>query len=237
MMPTARSRKLNLELNEMEHRFFFERMVGTASAEGYIGNSTFRGWRSYPKRDGIVKKALEDAFHSVIAAFQSFIQRHPNPTREQFDDFHDLQVDKLYGFLRPYLRKPRVLVFPAAKGSYPSADKYAYNTYAKVIDLAYSHWCFRPHPTSGKVEHVGNSSLRHCLHVSLDSKVLDAIRCMVAEYSSQLTPIQVPDGGMGSVKSRIDYYRIQHWIRSVVDIESSTTFIGHTIAPLAFDVY
>ena len=132
------------QLNQLERYFFFQRDIGEASGRGYIASNTWRGFRSEPKTARAISTSLTSAFDFLTPPFDSFIQDHGDLSRSTFDAFHAQQVDDLYA----YLQTPRsgAVVFAGAEGDFHGR---AYNPYAKIVNLAHTHWCFRRNPRTG----------------------------------------------------------------------------------------
>jgi hypothetical protein len=222
---------LQLRLNAMEHEWFFKRTTGVASGNGYIASNTWRAYRATPKEEDAPSRALKRAFVPLADRFDLFV-REPGPlVRDRFDRFHEREMEWLFEFLQTSDR--RCTVQPAAAGEFHG---YAYNSVAKVLDLAYSHWCFRRPPDSNRCKYdpTMHPEIRLCLHVPLDTQVLSGINEMVK--NGMLTrEMSVPRGGMGAVRSIEEYRRIQEDLRSVVDRFESTNFASCKVAPIAFD--
>ena len=227
-------KELSQLLNRMERSYFFERSIGEASGTGYIAGSTLRGWRSSPKTPNAPKRVLVAAFSFLVPRFEAFITNNPQLDRSSFDAFHSQEVDALFNFIQSF--NPNVRVCPASKGSY---NGYAYNVYAKVVDLTYTHWCFRRQPNSVLVDYppAKYPYLLECLHVPLDGKVLSGI--IQASHKGILPwpRITIPSGEMGSIKSKRQYDDIQNYLRSLTDQVMSENFNGQKVSPLAFEAF
>lgn len=218
-------------LNALERKFFFERTVGEATPNGYIDRNTVRGWRAAASRPGEMLKFFRAHFDVIIQEIVEFCQDHPAPDRESFDAFHRKQV------LRLYERCNERGFRPAAYGDF---NGHPYNGYAKVIDLACTHYCFRRHPHGQKPE-INESAipgLRQSIHVPLDSNTLDFLRAYL-KFPGAIgdSGLIIPKGGMGSVRNEALYSDIQAIIRKNVDRFQSVNFQGHSISPLAFETY
>jgi len=226
--------ELSRKLNEMERRYFFERTIGEASGTGYIGSNTWRGWRASPKIENAPKNALVAAFDFLTQRFERFISQNPTPSRMDFDEFHKGEVDALFEFLQSFHSNTRI--HPAAEGRY---HEFAYNVYAKVVNLAYSHWCFRPQPVTGNIKYnpVKNPHLLHCFHVPLDTKVNRGIKEGIKSKLFPSPRTDIPSGGMGSIKSKHHYDEIQNYLRSIADQIPSDNFKGLSVSPLAFEAF
>jgi hypothetical protein len=162
-------------------------------------------------------------------SLERFLQQTPNLTRQAFDAFHGKQVDELYDLLQT--ARAGLVVHPATEGDFHGR---AYNPYAKVVNLAHTHWCFRPQP-NGMIKYPSQSfpELRRCLHVPLDEQVLDRVRELIA--GGYLPPFAIPRGGMGCVKSKQEYLGIQNYLRREADKIDSKTFRDGKVSPLAFE--
>lgn len=219
-------------LNKMERTYFFERMTGEASGSGYIASNTWRGWRASPRIDGAVKDALVAAFDFLIDRFERFLRSAIPLNRSLFDKFHEGEIDALYQFERSYHQE--IIIHPDAVGDFKG---YAYNSYAKIINLAHTHWCFRPQPFSKKIKYnpIDSHELRHSLHVPLDTKVFAGINNLRSTGLLIKSSVRIPKGGMGAVKSKEHYCQIQNYLRSVADQVPSANFNGNTVSPLAFE--
>lgn len=218
-------------LNALERKFFFERTVGEATRDGYIAGNTGRGWRATGSDQGSVLSFLKEYFDEIVEQLVEFCRSNPGPDRDCFDDFHGKQVLRLYDICKERGFRP------AAEGDF---NDHSYNVYAKVIDLACTHYCFPRHPDSQKPK-INESTipgLRRCVHVPLDINTLEFLRVYMklpgAIVDNSLT---IPKGGMGSVRNKALYSAIQAFIRENVDRFQSTNFQGHSISPLAFEIY
>ena len=220
--------------NEMERFYFFERRTGEASGAGYIAANTWRGWRASPRIRGAVSGALVAAFPFLTDRFEGFLHKTPSINRSLFDAFHACEIKALYDFLQSYCRNTNI--HPAAIGSY---NGYAYNSYAKILNLAYTHWCFRPQQRSNQIQYdpTQNSELLRCLHVPLDKKVHGGVNELQRKRILPPSDVQIPTGGMGAVRSVECYVKIQNYLRGVVDQIPSNNFLGNTVSPLAFDAF
>jgi len=227
-------RSLAKQLNEMEYAYFFDRRTGEASARGYIDGKTWRGWRASPKEEGAVKEALIAAFDFLTPRFESFLKDTHALTRSQFDAFHDHEIEALHHYARSYHRS--VEVGPAAKGE---CHGHAYNSYAKVLNLAHTHWCFRPDPRLKRIRYdpSRNPRLLQCVHVPLDTKVCKGIRRLLSEGLLPSCSVRIPSDGMGSIRSREHYQEVQNYLRAIVDKVTSTNFSNSTVSPLAFEAF
>jgi hypothetical protein len=217
-------------LNQLEKYYFFQRTTGEASASGYVDANTWRGFRSTPNTSGAGAQALQGAFHMLARSLERFLQQTANLTRQAFDAFHEKQVDELYDLLQT--ARAGMAVHPVAEGDFHGR---AYNPYAKVVNLAHTHWCFRPQP-NGLIQYPPQSfpELRRCLHVPLDVQVLDGVRELITGGS--LPRFAIPRGGMGCVKSKQEYLDIQNYLRREADkIDSKTFRRGSKVSPLAFE--
>src|SRR6266404_6069519 len=147
-------------LNQLERYWFFQRTSGEASASGYIGSNTWKGFCSIPKIASAPSEALKNAFNMLAGSLKQFLGRTPNLTRQVFDVYHEKQVEELFDLLQT--ARAGVVVQARADGNF---HERAYNSYAKVVNLAHSHWCFRPQP-NGRIEKDPPASfpdLRRCL--------------------------------------------------------------------------
>lgn len=222
-------------LNKLEHLFFCERTAGFASGSGYIDQSTLRAWRCEPKQAGWIKHRMVVAFEHLGKSLEAFLKANPAPDRDRFDAFHDGLVKELYEFLSSTRQRP--VVHPSVEGNFHG---YAYNVYAKVVDLAYTHWCFRPpHSSNSAVRYPPSEfpALRHVLHVPLDGKVVAELHGLWDKGTLPQPQFSTPPrgGGMGSIRSRDQYNDLQSYFRANSDPIRSTNFPGHSVSPLAFD--
>ena len=123
---------------------------------------------------------------------------------------------------------------PAANGEYYGR---AYNSYAKVVDLANKHWFCKVFLSTKKNTKYANrlAAVRNALHVPIDIQVLNGIRDLLAR--NEQPPIDLPKGGMGTVKTFEKYTALQQAFRGLVDPVPSDRFPGETVAPLVIDSY
>jgi len=223
-------------LNKMERRFFFERRTGRASRTDYIGGNTWRGWRASPKIEDAVVRALVAAFDVFVARFQDFYKQNGPVTRKVFDAFHAGEVEFLFEFTKKHHRAAQV--HPASAGD---CHGYAYNSYAKVLNLIYTHWFFRLVPNSRppKVNYAATDypDLVFCCHVPLDTQIHTGLRDFISRGLIQKPSVEMPNAGMGSVRSKEHYYALQEYLRSIADSIQSSNFPGRPVSPLAFEAF
>ena len=220
------------QLNEMERAYFYQRRTGEASGTGYIGGNTWRGWRASPKIEGAVKDALVAAFDFLVERFERFLRETSSVDRSKFDAFHEIEIEALFKFFQSHHKA--TVVHPAAGGDY---NGHAYNSYAKVLNLAYTHWCFRPQPRSKKIQYdpVQHPGLLRCLHLPLDTNVHICVNELRLNGTLPPSSVRIPNGGMGAIRSRDHYMQVQSYLRSVVDHVPSMNFPGNMVSPLAFE--
>jgi hypothetical protein len=227
-------RSLANQLRDLEHQFFFAPRAGEATPEGFIAGNTWRGWRSTPKEDGVIKEALQHSFDHLTPRFQGFLHDTRPLTCESFDRFHESQVESLREFLESF--RQGISIHPAAAGEF---YRHSYGAYAKIVNLAYTHWCFLPRRNKAprRFDPESQPDLRKCLHVPLDEKVLEGIQGLIdrGDFSAQRIPLPKGKAGMGLVTSRQQYMDIQLGMRAVVSDISSKSFKGHSVSPLAFE--
>lgn len=229
-------RSLGNVLRDLEHQFFFARTRGEATPEGFIAWNTWIGWRAIPETDGVPKQALQSSFDHLTQRLQEFLKTTIPLTCEAFDRYHESQVESLREFLESY--RHGVSVRPKSAGEFHGCS---YGAYAKIVNLAYTHWCFLPRRNKDmatrRFDPASRPDLRKCLHVPLDSKVLMGIQGLIdrGDFPSERIPIPEGKAGMGLISSRRQYMDIQLGTRAVVSEISSRSFKGHLVSPLAFE--
>lgn len=227
-------RSLANELRDLEHKFFFAPRAGEATPEGFIAGNTWRGWRSAPKTEGVVKEALQSSFNYLTQRLQQLLLNSKPLKRESFDQFHAAEVESLRGFLDSF--RHGVGIHPAKTGEFHG---HSYGAYAKIVDLAYTHWCFFPRRNQAprQFEPETQPDLLRCLHVPLDEQVLDGIQRLIDRGSLRPEHFNLPKGkkGMGLISSRDQYMVVQLAMRSVVSDIPSKSFKGQSVSPLAFE--
>jgi hypothetical protein len=175
---------------------------------------------------------LVSAFDFLVGRFERFFKKTQSLDRVRFDAFHREETKALYQYSKSF--HSGIIVHPAASGSFYG---YAYNSFAKVLNLAYTHWCFRTNPLSKKIQYEPalHPELLFCLHIPLDNKVLERIKNLSSDGCIPNLSVHIPNGGMGSIKSKEHYYQIQNYLRAVADNVPSKNFLGKTVSPLAFE--
>ena len=219
------------EIVAMETYYFGKYLDDDMKGEPYIDSDTWRGFSSKFKTKDLASHSLLCAYEHIILDLESFLDDRTEFTREEFDAQHHRQIESLRIHLNIQSNGDQVAA--AANGTFYGS---AYNSYAKVVDLANKTWFARVFLSNNKSKYSPHlPKLRHALHVPLDITAHNGLRHLMEKHS--LPPADLPKGGMGTVKSQGKYLEMQSLVRSIVDPIKSDRFESETVAPLVIDSY
>ena len=186
---------------------FFHRTLKCCPVS-YIGFDTRRvfslvGW--VQKGDLKIRMNDPELIRNFTDRFDQWYQENPTPTQQEYDSFHEIEVEYYYQTLR------NLGVFKR-KGVQRQSDvaelSEYYNTFAKPYNLLIWHHCFGK--KNGRIEPypiAENSELFSVLHPAFDSRIFKSMRTILQDLVGVPSTVRIPKGNKGFtyLRSRDEY--------------------------------
>jgi hypothetical protein len=219
------------EITKLEKYYFDKHVTEELLEQPYIASNTWRGFSSTFKTKDAASHALLYSYDHITLDLEAFLDANAAFDRDAFDACHHKQVEDLRIHLNIQPNGDRVTA--SSKGDYYGC---AYNSYAKVVDLANKHWFAKVLLSRGKNKYTPRlAELRTVLHAPLDMQALTGLRNLLAR--NEMPTDDLPNGGMATVKSQEKYATVQGILRALADDVPSARFDGEPTAALVFDAY